>query len=42
MEDVHAVKKDKTQETEEEELETKLVETWLDQLGFQVTLEDPS
>jgi len=42
MEDVHAGKKKKTQETKEEELETRVVEKRPDQPGFQVTLEDPS
>lgn len=41
MEDVHPSRNEKTQEIEEEEITARLVETRLDQLGFQVTLEDP-
>jgi len=41
MEDVHTSKRARTQEVEEEEIETKLMETKPNQPGFQVTLEDP-
>lgn len=38
---VHTSKNAKTQEIEEEEIETRLVETKPNQPGFQVTLEGP-
>lgn len=41
MEDVHTNKKSKTEEAEEKEIETRLVEIKLDHPRFQVTLEDP-
>lgn len=41
MEDIHASKKENTQEIEVEELGSRLVETRAGQPGFQVTLEDP-